>query len=260
MTEETVLVRPPSSRLADGIVTHIDRVEVDLALASEQWQRYVAVWADAGWQIVELPGLDDFPDGVFVEDTMSLFGDIAVIARSGAPERRGEAASARAAIDAIGLSSVAIEAPGTLDGGDVLKVGSTVYVGRGGRTNAEGIRQLRAALAPMGARVVAVPVSKVLHLKSAVTALPDHTIVGYPPLVDDPGFFPSFRAVPEPSGAHVVLLGDDRVLMAADAPRTAELYSDLGFDPVVVDVSEFEKLEACVTCLSVRVRRPPLQS
>jgi dimethylargininase len=99
----------------------------------------------------------------------------------------------------------------------------------------------------------------VLHLRSAVTALPDRTIVGYRPLLDDPDFFPSFRPVPEESGAHVVLLGGGRLLMAADAPRTAELYADLGFDPVVVDLSEFQKLEACVTCLSVRVRRPPLQ-
>ena len=186
MPQRIVLVRPPSPRLADGIVTHIDRADVDVALAVEQWQRYVAVWADAGWRVNELAGLDDCPDGAFVEDTMTVFGDIAVIARSGAPTRRGEAASARAAVEAIGLSTVAIQPPGTLDGGDVLKVGSTVYVGRGGRTNAEGVRQLRDALAPMGARVVAVPVRKVLHLKSAVTALPDETIVGYPPLVDDP--------------------------------------------------------------------------
>jgi dimethylargininase len=260
MTPGTLLVRPPSTRLAEGIVTHIERAEVDAILAAEQWQRYVAVWLDAGWTVVELPALEDYPDGVFVEDTMTVFGDIAVIARPGAAERRGEVPSAREAIEAIGLTGIAIEAPGTLDGGDVLKVGSTVYVGRGGRTNADGVRQLREALQPMGARVVAVPVGKVLHLRSAVSMLPDQTIAGYPSLLDDPGFFPSFRPVPEESGAHVVLLGGAKVLLAADAPRTAELYADLGFDPVVVDVSEFQKLEACVTCLSVRVRRPPLQS
>jgi dimethylargininase len=259
MTPGTVLVRPPSSRLAEGIVTHIERAEVDLLLAIQQWQRYVDVWVESGWHVVELPGLEDHPDGVFVEDTMTVFGDIAVIARPGAVERRGEVASAKVAIEALGLSPITIEEPGTLDGGDVLKVGSTVYVGRGGRTNADGVRQLREALEPMGARVVAVPLSKVLHLRSAVTALPDHTIVGYRPLLDDADFFPSFRPVPEESGAHVVLLGGGRLLMAADAPRTAELYADLGFEPVIVDVSEFEKLEACVTCLSVRVRRPPLQ-
>jgi dimethylargininase len=258
MTPGTLLVRPPSTRLAEGIVTHIERTEVDAVLAAEQWQRYVAVWAAAGWTVVELPALEDHPDGVFVEDTMTIFGDCAVIARPGAVERRGEVPSARAAVEAIGLTGIEIEEPGTLDGGDVLKVGSTVYVGRGGRTNAEGVRQLRAALQPMGARAVAIPVSKVLHLRSAVSMLPDQTIAGYPSLLDDPGFFPSFRPVPEESGAHVVLLGGAKVMLAADAPRTAELYADLGFDPVAVDVSEFQKLEACVTCLSIRVRRPPL--
>jgi dimethylargininase len=94
----------------------------------------------------------------------------------------------------------------------------------------------------------------VLHLKSAVTALPDGTIVGYPPLVENASMFPRFLAVPEESGAHVVLLGEDRVLMAADAPRSAELFAGLGLTPVEVDVSEFQKLEGCVTCLSVRLR------
>jgi dimethylargininase len=79
-------------------------------------------------------------------------------------------------------------------------------------------------------------------------------VIGYPPLVDDPGVFDRFRAVPEESGAHVVLLGDDKVLMAADAPRSAELFAQLGYEPVTVDISEFQKLEGCVTCLSVRLR------
>ena len=147
-----------------------------------------------------------------------------------------------------------IHAPGTLDGGDVLKVGDTIYVGRGGRTNAEGIRQLRRILEPLGATVVAVPLTKVLHLKSAVTALPDGSIIGYAPLVDDPQLFPRFVSVPEESGAHVVLLGGGKLLMAADCPGSAELFTQLGYTPVTVDISEFEKLEGCVTCLSVRIR------
>ena len=95
-----------------------------------------------------------------------------------------------------------------------------MYVGRGGRTNADGIRQLRAILTPLGATVVAVPVHTVLHLKSAVTALPDGSIIGYPPVVDDPARFPRFVAAAEESGGHVVLLGGSRLLMAADCPRT----------------------------------------
>jgi dimethylargininase len=129
-----------------------------------------------------------------------------------------------------------------------------VYVGLGGRTNQAGIDQLREHLEPLGADVVAVPVQKVLHLKSAVTALPDGTVIGYEPLTDNPAAFPKFLAVPEEGGAHVVLLGEDRLLMAASAPKTAELFRERGYTPVVVDISEFEKLEGCVTCLSVRLR------
>jgi dimethylargininase len=99
-----------------------------------------------------------------------------------------------------------------------------------------------------------VPVSKVLHLKSAVTALPDGTVVGYPPLVDDPSVWPTFLSVPEEGGAHVVLLDDETVLMSTSAPRSKELFESRGLRVVAVDISEFEKLEGCVTCLSVRLR------
>ena len=134
-----------------------------------------------------------------------------------------------------------------------------MWVGNGARTNMEGARQLAAHLAPLGARVVSVPVTKVLHLKSAVTALPDGTVIGFPPNVDDAAVFPRFLPVPEESGAHVVLLGGQTVLMAASAPRTAEMLRDRGIEVLAVDISEFEKLEGCVTCLSVRLRGLPAQ-
>ena len=171
-------------------------------------------------------------------------------ARPGAPARRAEVAGVAGVARSLGLRTARIEAPGTLDGGDVLQAGTTVYVGRGGRTNGEGIRQLRALLAPLGRTVIAVPLGKVLHLKSAVTALPDGTFLLLPRLVPA-GLFPAVRRVEEEGGCHVVPLGGDRVLIAASAPRTAGLLDDLGFTPVVVDISEFEKLEGCVTCLSV---------
>ncbi len=248
------LVRRPSSRLAEGIVTHIARSPVDVDRAAAQWQGYVDALRSSGWQPYEVDPADDCPDSVFVEDTMVVFDTTAVIARPGTDARRPETAAAEETVRRLGYDVVRIEPPATLDGGDVLKVAGTVYVGRGGRTNGAGIRQLRAALAPLGATVIGVPLTKVLHLKSAVTALPDGTIVGYPPLVDDPGFWPHYLPVPEESGAHVVLLGDDRLLMAADAPRTAELFESLGWTPVVVDIGEYAKLEGCVTCLSVRLR------
>lgn len=251
----TALIRRPSPRLADGLVTHIERTPVDADLAVRQWQQYVDALRATGWTTVEVPAIDECPDGVFIEDTMVVYGDIAVIARAGAEERRPEAAAAEQTVAAQGYRITHITEPGTLDGGDILKIGSTVYAGLGGRTNQEGIRQLAAALEPLGATVHAVLVTKVLHLKSAVTALPDGTVIGYEPLVDDPQAFEAFKPVPEESGSHVVLLGEDRLLMASSAPESAVLFEQLGYTPVVVDISEFEKLEGCVTCLSVRLRR-----
>jgi dimethylargininase len=245
------LVRRPSPLLADGLVTHIARQPVDVDLAQRQWEDYVTALAAAGWQIVEVPGAPDFPDGVFVEDTMVIWGDTAVIARPGAPERAGEVASAAAVIADLGFRTVPIEAPATLDGGDVLKIDDTMYVGIGGRTSRSACEQLSAQL---DATVVPVPVSIVLHLKSAVTALPDGTVIGYPPLVDDPTVFDDFLPVPEESGAHVVVLDDNTVLMAASAPATAALFRERGLSVIAVDISEYEKLEGCVTCLSVRLR------
>jgi dimethylargininase len=251
----TALVRRPSPNLADGLVTHIERTPVDADLAVRQWQQYVDALETTGWTIVEVPAIDECPDGAFIEDTMVVYGDVAVIARAGAEERRPEAAAAEQTVAAQGYRITHITEPGTLDGGDILKIGSTVYAGLGGRTNHEGIRQLAEALEPLGATVHAVPVKKVLHLKSAVTALPDGTVIGYEPLVDDPQAFAAFKPVPEDSGSHVVLLGEGRLLMAASAPKSAELFERLGYAPVIVDISEFEKLEGCVTCLSVRLRR-----
>jgi dimethylargininase len=227
---------------------------VDVELADAQWRSYVVALAEAGWEVVEVPPADDCPDSVFVEDPVVVFRDLAVLARPGAAVRRPEVAGVETAVRAAGYRIARIGEPGTLDGGDVLKIGSTVYVGRGGRTNDDGIRQLAGRLTPLGATVVPVPVTKVLHLKSAVTALPDGTVIGYPPLVDDPALFADFLPVPEEAGAHVVLLGGDRVLMAASAPRTAALLETKGLTPVQVDIGEFEKLEGCVTCLSVRLR------
>jgi dimethylargininase len=176
--------------------------------------------------------------------------DLAVLGRPGAPARRAEVAGVAGAVRSLGLRTARIEEPGTLDGGDVLQAGHTVYVGCGERTNGAGIRQLRALLAPLGRTVIAVPLGNVLHLKSAVTALPDGTFLLLPQLVPD-RLFPAVRPVTEESGCHVVPLGGNQVLIAASAPRTAELLDDIGFTPVVVDISEFEKLEGCVTCLSV---------
>lgn len=253
MNRPIALVRRTSSLLADGELTHLERTPVDLDLARDQWAGYVAALEAAGFATREVAPADHLPDSVFIEDALVVFGDVAVVTRPGAESRRPEVDAAAAAARDLGLTVHTLTEPGHLDGGDVLKVGRTVYVGRGGRTDGEGIRQLRELVAPLGYRVVGVPVTKVLHLKSAVTALPDGTVVGYPDDVDEPSVFERFLPLPEPGGA-VVVLDAGHVLMASSVPRSIELVRSLGYRVTAVDVSEFEKLEGCVTCLSVRVR------
>jgi dimethylargininase len=255
MAERIALVRRPSPRMADGIVTHIDRTPVDPPRAERQHAAYVGALADNGWTIREVPAALNLPDSAFVEDTVVVADGLAVLANPGAEARRAEVAGTEEVVRALGLEIARIEPPGTLDGGDILQVGTTVYVGRGGRTNGAGIRQLRRHLATRRRTVVPVPLNSVLHLKSAITALPDGTIIANDPALIDASALPTLRQVPEEGGSHVVLLGGGTVLMAASAPRSAELFDDLGFDPEVVDISEFEKMEGCVTCLSVLVVR-----
>jgi dimethylargininase len=248
------LVRRPSPRLAEGLLTHLEREPVDADLALRQWEGYVDALQAEGWETVEVPPVDDCPDAAFVEDTVVVYGDLAVISRPGADERKPETSGTEQTLAALGYRTARIEAPGTLDGGDVLKHDGMVWVGLGGRTNQAAVDQLAALLAPLGAEVVGVQLTKVLHLKSAVTALPDGTVVGFEPVVDDPSVWSPFLAVPEEPGAHVVLLDHETVLMSSRAPRTRDLFEERGLRAVAVDISEFEKLEGCVTCLSVRLR------
>jgi dimethylargininase len=253
----TALVRLPSPNLAEGAVTFGDRQPVDGERADEQWAAYVDAFRAEGWDVVEVPAADGMADSVFVEDTVVVVAGLAILTRPGAAHRVGELDGAERTIRELRLPIARIEEPGTLDGGDVLAVGDTVYVGRGGRTNAEGVRQLRELLRPRGVSVVAVPMTRALHLKTAATALPDGTVLGHSGAVDDPRVFGRYLEAPEAEGANLVVLGPDTVLMAEAAPRTAELVRSLGYRVVTVDLAEFAKLEGSTTCLSVRIRPLP---
>ncbi len=213
MPSKKALVRRPSPRLAEGLVTHIEREKVDVEQAVEQWEAYAHALRVHGWETVEVDPADDCPDSVFVEDAVVMYKNVALIARPGAESRREETGGVEEAVARLGCSVNWVWEPGTLEGGDVLKVDDTIYVGRGGRTNAAGVQQLRAVFEPLGARVVSVPVSKVLHLKSAVTALPDGTVLGHIPKVDRPAVVPAF-----PVGAR----GGRRPCGAARRRQTAD--------------------------------------
>jgi dimethylargininase len=252
--QRVALVRAPATTLAKGQVTHVKRRVVKFAKAEQQWEAYVSALEAEGFTTLQIDADDAHPDCVFIEDTVVMLGQVAVITSPGAESREGEQDAVEEAVTDLGLETRHIRQPGTLDGGDVLKVGNTIYVGRGGRTNAEGIRQFRAIAIELGYSVIAVPVTKALHLKSAVTALPDGTVLGHPTLVDNPAIFPTYLEVPEVEGVAVVVLTNNSVLMSASAPKTVALIESLGYRVTTVEISEFEKLEGCVTCLSVRIR------
>jgi dimethylargininase len=257
MTLPTALVRQVSSRLADAELTYLDRVPVDVARAREQHAGYVALLQRLGHEVVEVAPRDDLPDATFVEDAVVVVDDLAVLTRPGASSRQPEVDSVRDTVVALGLRTARVEAPATIDGGDVLQLGSTVFVGLGGRTTPDAVEQLREHLAPLGRRVVAVPVLGCLHLKTGATALPDGTVLTVPGWVDVEPFQRAgleLLEVPEPSGADVVLSGE-RVVLSAAAPATAALVRERGFEVHEVDISELEKAECGPTCLSVLVPR-----
>lgn len=248
-------VRVPSAKLAEGIVTTQPRVLVDRDAADRQWDEYVGALTGSGWQIVEVAPADDQPDAVFVADAAVILSpSIAVLTRPGAEARRAEVAAVGDRLRENGFILYELEAPGTLDGGDVLVVGKTVYVGRSGRTDADGIRQLRevVAMAGLDLTVVAVPVPSGLHLGSSASALPDGTVLVSGTELDTAVFGRALR-VPVGEGSDVVALDERTVLVPASAPGTAELVTDLGYIVVKADLSEFEKLEGAATSLSIRV-------
>jgi dimethylargininase len=247
-TQGVALVRRPGPRLADGLVTHIEREEVDLERAAEQHAAYRRALKDAGWDVREVAPADDLPDAAFVEDAAVFLGHRAVVTQPGDPSRRAETATVRDALALIGVPTVELRG-GTLDGGDVLRVGDRLFAGRSTRTDDAGIEALRAAALM---ETTAVPVEACLHLKTAATALPDDTVLANTRCVDPSAFAPlDVLAIDEPSGANVLLLGDRRVAVAASAPETAELIKARGFAVDVLDIGEFEKVEAGLTCLSV---------
>ena len=248
--------RAVSPRLAECQLTHLQRTEIDAAKAAAQHDRYEQALASGGYEIVRLPELPDDPDAVFVEDTALLLDAHAVITRPGAASRADETGST-----AHGLPSDfelhRIER-GFLDGGDVLRIGRRLYVGRSTRTDADGIAALAEVVRPLGFEVVQAELRDCLHLKTGATFAGTDG-AGTPVLLYDPssvdarqfaGVEPLAVDAAEPAAANCVRAGGKLILPAGN-PRTADLLRRRGFDVIEVDVSELQKAEAGVTCMSL---------
>ncbi len=248
--------RAVSPRLAECALTHLERVPIDVAKAAAQHAAYERALADAGVDLLRLPELLGDPDAVFVEDTALLLDDHAIITRPGAASRAGETEST-----AEGLAPYfdlhRIES-GFLDGGDVLRIDRTLYVGLSTRTDAAGASALADIAGPLGFRVVQAELRDCLHLKSGATlAGPDPhgtPVLLYCDRSVDPSQFGGVEPMPvderEPSAANCLRVAGS-VIIPAGNPRTAERLASRGFDVIELDVSELQKAEAGVTCMSL---------
>jgi dimethylargininase len=251
------LTRAVSAAIARCELVHLERRPIDVDLAREQHRVYEAALRGAGCEVRTLPADPSLPDSVFVEDTAVVLDEVAVIARPGAESRRAETEPvARTLAEYRPLFR--ITAPATLDGGDVLPIGRTVYVGERGRTNRAGIEQLAAAVVPHGYDVRSVPVRGCLHLKSAVTLVAPGTVLCNPRWVN-PAAFAGMGilevAAEEPGAANGLLVGE-RLIYPSSFPATARRLAAQGIDLLSLNVSELQKAEGAVTCCAILIGSP----
>jgi dimethylargininase len=233
-------------------LTYLPRQEIDIELAGAQHRRYEQALEALGCKIVSLHAEPELPDSVFVEDTALVLDEVAIVTRPGADSRRPETESVAKALRNY-RDQVFIQPPGTLDGGDMLRVGKTLYVGSSSRSNASGIEQLMSSTVPFGYRVAPVPVGECLHLKSAVTQVGPNTLLINRRLVEASHFFGmDLIGVDdrEPLGANALMIGN-QVIYSATFPRTRQRLEERGITVKCIDVSEIEKAEGAVTCCSL---------
>jgi dimethylargininase len=253
----TALTRAVSPTILDCELTFLERQPINLELAVRQHAAYEQTLADLGARVIRLPSAPHLPDAVFVEDTAIVLEEIAVICPMGVESRRAETSATAEAL-APYRRLIWLTPPATLEGGDVVRAGRTLYVGRSARSNDAGIDQLRHAVAPYGYAVCAVPVAGCLHLKSACAFLGTNTMLLNPNWVD-PAIFRDFEilTVPdsEPMSADVLPIGGT-IVTTADCPALEALLQQRGFTTRALDLSELQKAEAGTTCMSILFEAP----
>lgn len=254
------IIRDVSPAIADCELTHLERVPIDAGRAAAEHEAYAQALEALGCELERLPAEPELPDSVFVEDTAIVLPELAVITRPGAASRRSETASIAGVLGRYRTLRT-ISEPGTLDGGDVLRVERDLYVGLTERTNTEGVAQLEAFLRPLGYSVRGIPVGGCLHLKSAVSWLGGDTVLLNPQWVDE-ACFSGLQRIPvhpdEPHAANALRIGDTLICGAAHV-RTRERLEKAGFRVYPVDITELAKAEAGVTCSSLILDAVPVE-
>ncbi len=246
------ITRRPGPSMEGCELTHLAREPIDVARVAEQHERYSALLAELGCRVVELPPEPDCPDAVFVEDTAVVLDELAVLTRPGAASRRVEVPSIGRAL-APYRECVAVEAPGTLDGGDVLRLGRRLFVGEATRSNAAGAERLRTLVEPHGYTVETVPIRGCLHLKSAACALGDDLVLVQESWVDPTAFGEVEVLLTDPAeeGAANVVRLDGGLIHPEGFPRTSARLEAAGLAVHTLPYDELQKAEGAVTCCSL---------
>jgi dimethylargininase len=251
------LARRVGATFADGL-TRMPLGSPDLGRASEEHAAYIGALERQGITVAVLPSDDRYPDGPFVEDTAVITERGVILTNPGAPSRVGEVTAIADFLHARFGSVLAIEAPGTVDGGDVCDAGNHVFIGLSSRTNAEGARQLAFALAQLGCTSARVDVNgyeSFLHLKSALAALDPETLVVTAELAELNAFARYRRIVVPDDEAYAAncVRVNDVVFVASGFPRTRKLIEAAGWPTEALDMSEFAKMDGGLSCLSLRL-------
>jgi dimethylargininase len=246
------ITRAVSRSIVNCELTHLERIPIDLENARHQHHAYEQALRSLGVEVLSLTEEPDLPDSVFVEDTAIVLDECALLTRPGADSRKPEVDSIARALTTF-RTLYRVEAPGSVDGGDVLTVGKTLWVGLTTRSNSSAIEQMQEFLRPHGYTVRGVKVNGCLHLKSAVTQAGDETLLINPDWVQKSDF-PRMKFIDvdpsEPSAANLLLVGEAAVYQPA-YPRTLERLEAAGIHPLLVDASELAKAEGALTCCSL---------
>jgi dimethylargininase len=255
------LVREPSASLAECELSYVDRTPIDLNRTRAQHAAYCAALHAAGAEVRVLPALDHLPDAAFVEDTAVVVDEVAILGGLGVGSRAAEADAIVGTLEAYRPVRRLDRPDATLEGGDVLRIGRTVYVGRSRRTNQAGVEALRRVLDPLGYRVRVMAVEGCLHLKTGCSSAGDGIVVVNPSwvsarLLEEDGLTVVPVASSEPWAANVLRVAGT-LLMPAGNAATSQRLRAAGLDPVEIEIGEFQKAEAGLTCLSLLV--PPAQ-
>lgn len=248
----TAITREVSEGIDDCQLTYLPKERIDYQRAKTQHRLYRQLLSDLGVNVMVLPALDHLPDAVFVEDPVVVLDEVAVMAPLACDTRRDESEAIKSVIEEY-RSVIQLTFPATLDGGDVLRINRTLYVGLSKRTNREAVAQLQKILSPLDYAVIPAHVKNCLHYKTGCSFLGNNTVLANKEWVDTSAFH-QYDLIPvdksEPFAGNALYIGDT-VIHSSSFPKTQTSLRERGFDVRTVDISELEKAEAGVTCLSI---------